>query len=71
VQLDYVVGALWDEDALMVDFQLERSNSTPLEARKNYRNIWWSFSKNAINDATENFILYYMADPTPTPEPGE
>ena len=67
VQLDYVVGALWDEDALMVDFQLERSNSTPLEARKNYRNIWWSFSKNAINDATENFILYYMADPAPTP----
>lgn len=67
VQLDYVVGALWDEDALMVDFQLERSNSTPLEARKNYRNIWWSFSKNAINDATENFILYYMADPAPAP----
>ena len=71
VQLDYVVGALWDEDALMVDFQLERSNSTPLEARKNYRNIWWSFSKNAINDATENFILYYMADPAPEPTPGE
>lgn len=70
VQLDYVVGALFDEDSLMVDFQLERSNSTPLEARKNYRNIWWSFSKNAINDATENFILYYMADPAPSPEPG-
>lgn len=68
VQLDYVVGALFDEDALMVDFQLERSNSTPLEARKNYRNIWWSFSKNAINDPTENFILYYMADPV---TPGE
>lgn len=70
VQLDYVVGALFDEDSLMVDFQLERSNATPLEARKNYRNIWWSFSKNAINDATENFILYYMADPAPSPEPG-
>ena len=71
VQLDYVVGALFDEDSLMVDFQLERSNATPLEARKNYRNIWWSFSKNAINDATENFILYYMADPAPSPTPGE
>ena len=70
MQLDYVVGALFDEDSLMVDFQLERSNATPLEARKNYRNIWWSFSKNAINDATENFILYYMADPAPSPEPG-
>ena len=71
VKLDYVVGLLFDTDALMVDYQLERTNSTPLEARKNFRNIWWSFSKNAINDHTENAILYYMADPEPTPEPGE
>lgn len=68
VDLDYVVGMLYDRDALMVDYQLERTNSTPLEARKNYRNIWWSFSKNAINDFTENAILYYMADPV---TPGE
>lgn len=70
VSLDYVVGLLFDEDALMVDYQLERSNTTPLEARKGYRNIWWTFSKNSINDFTENAILYYMADPAPTPEPG-
>lgn len=70
VSLGYVVGLLFDEDALMVDYQLERSNTTPLEARKGYRNIWWTFSKNSINDFTENAILYYMADPAPTPEPG-
>ena len=63
VSLPYVVGLLFDEDALMVDYQLERSNTTPLEARKGYRNIWWTFSKNSINDFTENAILYYMADP--------
>ena len=62
VSLGMVVGLLFDEDALMVDFQLERSNTTPLEARKGYRNIWWTFSKNSINDFTENAILYYMAD---------
>lgn len=62
VALSYVVGILFDEDAIMTDFQLERSASTPLEARKNYRNLWWSFSKNAINDFTENAILFYMAD---------
>lgn len=62
VKLDVVVGLLFDEDAMMVDYQLERSATTPLEARKNYRNMWWSYSKNAINDFTENAILYYMAD---------
>lgn len=62
VNLACVLGCLFDEDAIMVDYQLERANSTPLEARKNYRNLWWSFSKNAINDLTENFILYIMAD---------
>ena len=70
VTLDYVVGMLYDVDALMVDYQLERSATSPLEARKGYRNLWWSFSKNAINDHTENHILYYMADPAPEPTPG-
>lgn len=63
VSLDYVVGMLYDVDALMVDYQLERSATTPLEARKGYRNLWWTFSKNAINDFTENAIIYIMADP--------
>ena len=67
VNLSYVVGLLYDEDALMIDYQLERSNTTPLEARKGYRNIWWTFSKNAINDFTENAILYIMKDPDPVP----
>jgi hypothetical protein len=67
VTLDYVVGMLYDVDALMVDYQLERSATSPLEARKGYRNLWWSFAKNAINDHTENHILYYMADPAPEP----
>lgn len=63
VQLDFVVGMLFDEDALMVDYQLERATSTPVEARKFYRNLWYTFQRNAISDTTENAILYYMADP--------
>ena len=62
VALSYVVGLLYDEDALMTDFQLESSNVTPLEARKRYRNTWLSIARNAINDFTENGILFYMAD---------
>lgn len=62
VTLDYVVGFLFDEDAMMVDYQFESATTTPLEARKHYRNMWWTFRKNSIVDFTENMILFYMAD---------
>lgn len=64
VKYDYVVGLLYDEDAMLVDFQLDSADTTPLEARKHYYNIWWSMSRNAINDPTENAILFVMEDPT-------
>ena len=60
VNIPYIVGFLFDEDAIMTDFQLERTDTSPLEARKHYRNIWFSYSKNAINDMTENGIVFYM-----------
>ena len=62
VTLGTVLGILYDKDAMMVDFHLERVDSTPLEARKHYRTIWNTINKNPINDATENMIVYYMAD---------
>ena len=61
VALDYVLGVLYDEDAMMVDYQLEDTLSTPIEARKSYSNVFWHFRRNAINDFTENAILLYMA----------
>lgn len=63
VALDYVVGFMFDEDALMVDYQFDEATTTPLEARKHYRNMWWTIRKNAIVDFTENMVLLYMADP--------
>lgn len=62
VQLSNVLGILYDRDAMMVDFHLESVESTPLEARKHYRTIWNTINKNPIWDATENFIVFYMAD---------
>lgn len=62
VDLDYVIGLLFDEDAMMIDYQFDGSYSTPLEARKLYRNIFWHYTKNAINDPTENAVLFYMKD---------
>lgn len=64
VNLPYVVGLLFDRDAILTDFQMEGSATSPLEARKRYYNIWWHFSKNAINDPTENAVLFYMEDPS-------
>lgn len=61
VNIKYVLGCLFDEDACMVDYMIDSAETTPLEARKRYRNLWWTFKKNSINDFTENFILYYMA----------
>lgn len=64
VSLPYVVGIVFDRDAMMTDFQYESSDTTPLEARKKYRNIWFHCSKNAINDFTENTIIFIMEDPS-------
>lgn len=61
VSLDYVVGCLFDEDAVLAEMQMQRADTTPLEARKHYRNTWNTFAKNAISDPTEKFILFYMA----------
>ena len=60
VALDYVVGALFDDDSVLAEMQLDTARSTPVEARKGYRNTWNTFAKNAISDPTENFILFYM-----------
>lgn len=62
VDIPYVVGVLYDRDALMTQFFMESSAVTPLEARKRYYNTWWTFAKNAINDSTENMIVFTMED---------
>ena len=62
VQLDNVVGLLYDEDALMIDYQMDSAYSTPIESRKLYRNVWYHFSKNAINDYTENAVLFILGN---------
>ena len=71
VELDYVIGMLCDRDGMLTDFQIERAETTVLEARKGFRNTWLTVAKNGIIDPTENTIIYYMDDsgvtPTPTP----
>lgn len=61
VALDYVVGMLFDEEALATQMIHQSTTNSPLEARKRYYNQFVSFNKNNINDFTQNAILYYMA----------
>lgn len=62
VEIPYVVGMIYDADAIMTDFQLDRVTSTPLEARKFYRNLIWTVRRNYIFDATENIVIFTMED---------
>lgn len=59
---DYIVGCLYDKDAVLTDFQFETARTTPLEARKNYINTWMDFGLGALGDPTENFVLFIMSD---------
>ena len=58
---DHIIAVLYDRDAVFGELQLDRADSTPLEARKHYRNVWNTFAKNGVNDPTENFIVFYMS----------
>ena len=62
VALDNVVALLFDEDALAVQYQIDNVTTSPIEARKHYINTWYSFARNAINDYSENAVLFYMDD---------
>lgn len=62
-EIPYVVGLLYDVDAIMTQFILDRVATSPLEAVKLYRNTIWHIRKNYIYDATENIVLFVMEDP--------
>lgn len=62
VQVPYVLGMIFDKDGLMTDFQYENSQATPMEARKHFYNIWYSFNKGSIVDQSENCCVFYLMD---------
>lgn len=72
VELDYVLGIIFDEDALETINQFEGTYTTPIHARKVAQNTFIHYKFGMINDYTENAIIYYMNDEDvePEPEPG-
>ena len=58
---DYVLGVLFDKDAVLTDFQFEAARTTYPEARKNYVNTWFDFGLGSVGDPSENFIVFVMS----------
>lgn len=61
VSIAHVIGMITDVDGLMTNIKLDSARSTPVEARKGYRNVWNTFLKNGISDNTENVVVFYLS----------
>lgn len=64
VDLPFVFGILYDEDGIMINYQLDNVRSTPVHARTGIINTFANFKRNPINDFTENAILYTLGPVT-------
>lgn len=62
VELDYVIGILFDTDAIRSINQFQGAYVTPVNARHLYTNTWYHYKFGAINDYTENGIIYYLGE---------
>lgn len=61
VQLQNVVGLLFDRDALVTSVHVEDVITSPINNRGSYYNVTYHYGKDYQLDQTENMILYYMA----------
>ena len=62
VALDYVVGIIFDEDALATNYYVDRVKTTPENAAGSYYNTFYHWAKQYDDDFTENSVIFYMAD---------
>lgn len=61
VSLTYVIGLLFDRDAISQSIKFESANSTILNPRGLYTNQFWHWSNLYKLDQSENIVLYYLA----------
>ena len=61
VQIDYVVGMLFDRDAIATSLKLEDVITTPVNAKGDYYNTVYHWGYMFKEDPTENMVLYYMS----------
>lgn len=64
VNLEYVLGILFDEEALAFNEQFYMASATPLNSAGLYWNIYNHSRFNDLCDFTENMIVYVIGDGT-------
>lgn len=62
VAISNVIGILYDRDALMSSNKYNGTLSTPIHARKGFRNEFRHMLYSLVNDYSESAIIYYMSD---------
>ena len=71
VELDVVLGIIFDEDALASINQFNGAYTTPVNARHLYTNTFYHYKFGAVQDYTENSIIYIMNDDDVVKAPGK
>lgn len=62
VTAPYIVGLLFDRDALATNYKIDDVVTTPVNAAGDYYNTFYHWCKNYLDDFTENSVLFYMED---------
>lgn len=65
VQVDNIIGVLFDRDALGMVKRSTWSGATPFNPRGGYYNIFWHWTQQTYNDFCENFVVLYADTVTP------
>ena len=65
VQVDNIIGVLFDRDALGMVKRSTWSGATPFNPRGGYYNLFWHWTQQTYNDFTENFVVLYADTVTP------
>lgn len=68
VELDFVFGMIYDENAIKVLNKFEKVRTTPFHAVSGTQNSFYSFFKGAIDDFTDNTIIYILGKGAEEPE---
>lgn len=58
--IDYVLGLLYDEEALGVMPQFDYSSVSPFNSAGGYWNVYYHWRFNSYNDFTENAVLFVL-----------
>lgn len=62
VELDYVLGILFDEEALGVIPQFDYASTTPFNSAGGYYNMYMHWRFNSYCDYTENAVLFVLGE---------